>query len=433
MIVNSGSARRKNRTKPSADRKSRERQPWLARAVTVGGAAFCLALVAEAGAPDAEALSVLIPAGNGNATQIDILEGNVIDPQFGLDGNGNTSHNSAVGNVLSGLGNNSPWGTKGGGVFGVIVLGGAQGSGNVTQISILSYNIFNPQFSLDGSNISVNTTTTNVASNNGNSSVNEATSGGLLGIGAIGAVLGNGNTTQYALFSGNILNPQFSLFGDNTSTNTAVTNSSTLNGNWSQNLVSGSGLGTGLLGAITGNGNTTQYALFVSNIFNPQFSFLGKNDSLNEAITNWAEGNGNDSINEVESGGLGNNGVVGGTSGNGNSDQTADGSGNIFNEQLRLGNEIMLPGMKKPIEIPGTDLLKSGVQQTNAAVNNALSAGQPLGKAAAHVKNAVEGAKTAVDKTKNAVGKSLKKLKAEADTPNQADVSPSNDGPDSDD
>jgi hypothetical protein len=403
MSVNNGDEGRGDVTRPIGDKWSCRRRPFVARALAIGGTAFCLALIAEYGAPAADALTLLLPMGPGNAMQIDILEGNVFDPQFGLEGNGNASNNTAIGNMIMGLGNHSQAGTSGSDPFGVIALGGAQGNGNITEISILSYNIFNPQFSLDGSNVSDNTAIANVAADNGNHSQNEVTSDGGAGVGLFGTALGNGNTAQYAFLSANILNPQFSLFGDNTSTNTAVTNASMYNGNWSENLVSGGGFGTGLFGGATGNGNAFQYGGGVTNIFNPQFSLLGGNDSVNDATTNLVDGNGNNSANQVEStDGLANNAVVGGASGNGNVNQTVGAGGNIVNDQLSLGNEILLPGMQESIKIPGTELLKAGAQQTNAAVADAVSADKPLGKA-------VSGVKKTVDQARNAVNKAIKK------------------------
>ena len=110
-------------------------------------------------------------------------------------------------------------GHAGGGLFGPLALGGASGNGNVTQINILSFNIFNPQLSVNGGNYSNNTTVSNVAVGNGNYSDNSGSSGGTM---MFGGSFGNGNTRQVSLFSGNIFNPQFSLFGDNYSNNTAV-------------------------------------------------------------------------------------------------------------------------------------------------------------------------------------------------------------------
>ena len=55
----------------------------------------------------------------------------------------------------------------------------------------------------------------------------------------IGGAVGNGNTRQVSLFSGNIFNPQFSLFGDNYSNNTAISNVSMFNGNFSNNSIDG--------------------------------------------------------------------------------------------------------------------------------------------------------------------------------------------------
>ena len=225
----------------------------------VGGAACCIGLISELNLPDAEALSIVLPAGNGNATQINIFEGNVFDPQFGLGGNGgNTSHNSTIGNLIFGLGNDSLEGTSGSMMIGPIALGGATGNGNVTQINILSYNIINPQFSLNGGNLSNNTTISNVAIDNGNHSDTTVTSTDGTGT-FLGGAIGNGNTTQLAFFSGNIFNPQFSLFGDNQSNNLAITNIAALNGNDSNTSVTSGGfLGAALFG-MTGNGNTTSW------------------------------------------------------------------------------------------------------------------------------------------------------------------------------
>ena len=319
-------------------------------------------------APDADALSILLPSGNGNATQINILEGNIIDPQFGLGGNGsNTSHNWTIAKILFGLGNKSTAGKSGGGIFGPIALGGANGNGNVTQINILSYNIFNPQVSLNGNNTSQNTTISNVSLDNGNDS--KATSATGTGAGTfIGGATGNGNTTQLAFFSGNIFNPQFSLFGSNTSNNTAITNIAGLNGNRSvTNATSGGFFGTGLFG-MTGNGNTDQTAVGVSNIINPQFSLLGTNLSRNYANANQATGNGGGAGNSVSSaGGLGNIFGVGET-GNGDTTQNATGSGNIYNDQWRLGmGNFLSPAPAAPVVTPQTQDALTNDQVTSTS------------------------------------------------------------------
>ncbi|WNG93815.1 hypothetical protein [Mycobacterium sp. ITM-2016-00318] len=311
--------------------------------------------------PDADALAILLPSGNGNATQINILEGNVFNPQFGAGGN--SSITQTIGNIIFGQGNHSSsQGSSGGGIFGPIALGGASGNGNVTQINILSFNIINPQLSLNGTNNSHNTTISNVAVGNGNFSNNNSSASG--GSSMIGGAVGNGNTRQLALFSGNIFNPQFSFFGDNISNNTAISNVSLFNGNFSNNSSTGDGgAGSGFLGALLGNGNTNQTAAGVSNIINPQFSFLGKNWSNNNATTNLSGGNGNFSNNQGST--SGNNGTVGGANGNGNTAQTAYSAGNNINEQLRLGT--WFPGM--PLPAPPPDAVNSGdvvAQGTNA-------------------------------------------------------------------
>ena len=253
-----------------AHRASRRRQSVVGRTVMVGGAAVCIGLLAEMNVPDANALSILLPGGNGNATQINIFEGNIFRPQFGLGGNGsNTSNNRTIGGII--FGGHDPTGESH-----VIALGGAKGNGNVTQINIASYNIFNPQTSIFGSNASNNTTISNVSAANGNGVTTTSADAGGLG-GLFGPALGAGNTTQLSLLSSNIFNPQFSLFGSNTSQNTAVTNVSAVNGNVSPTSTTNAGIFGGAFNPITGSGNTTQAAAGSATIINPQYSLLGSN------------------------------------------------------------------------------------------------------------------------------------------------------------
>ncbi len=416
--------------KANAHRAS-SKQPLVVRTIAVGGAALCIGFLADMNAPDAEALSILLPSGNGNATQINILEGNIFNPQFGAGGN--VSNNTTIADVFFGQGNHSSQGTSGGGLFGPVALGGASGNGNVTQINILSFNIFNPQVSVNGDNYSNNTTVSNVAVGNGNYSNNSGSSGGTT---MFGGAIGNGNTQQISLFSGNIFNPQFSLFGDNYSNNTAVTNVSLFNGNFSNNSGTGGSGFAGFLGSLTGNGNTNQIAAGVTNIFNGQFTFGGKNTSDNDATTNLSGGNGNHSNNEMGSDG-GGTGAVGGANGNGNTTQTAWGAGNNINDQLRLGT--WLPGMALPA--PEPDVVNSGDvddQGTNATntwlpgmpvpeplellvdQGNAIADGTNASVASAAASNTagpnnrprplssvVKHVKDAVDRTKDAVNKAL--------------------------
>jgi hypothetical protein len=297
----------------------------------VGGAAVCIGLLAEVNLPDANALSILLPAGNGNATQINILEGNIFRPQFGLGGNGdNTSNNRTIGGLI--FGGSDPTGKSR--VFGPIALGGAKGNGNVTQVNVLSYNIINPQTSIFGSNTSANTTVSNVAVGNGNNEpTTNADSGGLGGL--FGPAMGAGNTSQLSIFSGNIFNPQFSLFGDNASNNTAVTNVSAVNGNGSPTNTTGGGVFGGAFSPITGSGNTNQVAGAAGNIFNPQYSLLGSNRSNNLALTNQSFLNGNWSPTASEGGGLG--AFLVGMTGSGNSNQVAGLVSNILNPQGTFG------------------------------------------------------------------------------------------------
>ena len=294
----------------------------------VGGAAVCIGLLAEMNVPDANALSILLPGGNGNATQINIFEGNIFRPQFGLGGNGsNTSNNRTIGGII--FGGQDPTGESH-----VIALGGAKGTGNVTQINIASYNIINPQSSIFGNNSSANTTISNVSAANGNGATTTSADAGGLG-GLFGPALGAGNTTQLSLLSSNIFNPQFSLFGSNLSQNTAVTNVSAVNGNSSPTSTTNAGIFGGAFNPITGSGNTTQSAVAAGNIVNPQYSLLGSNTSQNLAFTNQSFFNGNGSPTFTQGGGLG--AFMVGLTGSGNSNQFAGLVSNIVNPQGTFG------------------------------------------------------------------------------------------------
>ncbi len=312
--------------KTGTHRASRKHQSLVGRTIVVGGAAVCVGLLAELNVPDANALSILLPGSNGNAIQINILEGNIFKPQFGLGGNG--SNNRTIGSII--FGGKDPTGSSH--VLGTIALGGATGSGNVTQVNILSYNIINPQASIFGSNTSANTTVSNVSVGNGNGqSTSNADAGGPGGL--FGPALGAGNTTQLSLFSGNIINPQFSLFGPNTSNNTAVTNVSGVNGDGSPTTTTG--IFGGAFSAITGSGNSVQAAGASGNIVNPQFSLLGSNASNNLDLTNVSFLNGNYSPTDTEGGALG--AFLVGMTGSGNSTQIAGLVSNIVNPQGTLG------------------------------------------------------------------------------------------------
>jgi hypothetical protein len=316
--------------KTGAHRRRRKHRSALTRTVAVGGAAICIGAAYDLSTPVADALSIVLPGrtvnGVGNTTRINIFEGNIFMPQLGLGGS--VSNNSTVGNVAMNYGND---------IISQLLnfeinLGGAVANGNTTQVNLFSYNIFNPQFSLGG-NVSNNTSIGNVAMNNGNNSSAVTSVGSLFPW--LGGPAGNGNTFQFAFFSGNIFNPQYSI-GGNVSNNTTVTNAAINNGNYSRTAATSVGVLSSLLGT-TGNGNTFQLAFFVSNIFNPQYSFGGGNTSNNSSATNTATNNGNNASTGTTGGGT----SVGGTTGNGNTTQVAGGSGNIINDQVNIGVNLL--------------------------------------------------------------------------------------------
>jgi hypothetical protein len=381
MTPDGNAAGRRQRTRSGAHRVPRKRSA-LARIVAGGGAVVCIAVAYEVSSPIAEALSIVIPVGDaggsGNTIQINILEGNIFDPQLGING-GNVSNNSTVGNVAIGNGN---------GVSSVMssaspsqmMLGTTAGNGNTIQINILSYNIFNPQLSMTGNNVSNNTTIGNVAMGNGNNSTNKVLSAGDFWTAWVSGMTGNGNTTQMAFFSGNIFNPQWSLVGANVSNNTAITNVAKNNGNKSNHQVLSAGFwGANLFGGLRGNGNTIQIAAVASNIINPQFSFGGGNTSNNTAVTNEASGNGNGSSTDVTSSGPLGNTSVAGSSGNGNTTQIATGSGNINNDQINFG---MSPAVLVSTSSTDTTTLlnqlqSSSVSTGSSTISNGTAVGTP--------------------------------------------------------
>ncbi|MDT5371563.1 MAG: hypothetical protein QOC62_5994, partial [Mycobacterium sp.] len=77
--------------------------------VAAGGAACCLGLLADGTVPTANAFTTTVVE-NGNTIQINILEGNVFNPQLSLFG-GNSSNTSTIGNISAGNGNGNDTGS----------------------------------------------------------------------------------------------------------------------------------------------------------------------------------------------------------------------------------------------------------------------------------------------------------------------------------
>jgi hypothetical protein len=347
----------------------------------------CIGAVYEVTAPTVHALSIVFrtPQANGTTdeTRINVLHGNIFDPQLGILG-GNVSNNSTTGAGATSTANNplvnnplfnNPITRLINSVLNAefVIGGGASGPvNNSTQISFLSFNIFNPQSSIFGGNLSNNTTNSNIASGQGNYTNTSVTSIPNLWTSWFGGMAGNGNVVQLALFSGNIFNPQWSIFGPNVSNNTAETNVATNNGNYSQASVTQGG---GLLGAVlgfflggmAGNGNTSQTAIGTSNITNPQISIGGSNVSNNTAVTNEAAGNGNNSQTTV--GGSG-SAISTGTTGNGNTSQTGVGTSNIENTQVSIGDIGLTP---RPAELSESQTSTQSTTTSTAPTSTSVS------------------------------------------------------------
>jgi hypothetical protein len=277
-----------------------------------------------------------------NITQISLASFNIFNPQASIFG-GNLSHNTTNSNIAVGYGNDGNTSATSVPNLWTSWLGGMTGNGNAHQLAFLSGNIFNPQWSLSGPNVSNNTATTNVADNNGNYSQTSVMQGGGL-LGAVvrlflGGTTGNGNTSQTAVGTSNIANPQISIGGSNESSNTATTNEAVGNGNNSQTTAGApNGSGNVIATGTTGNGNTSQTAVGTSNTANPQISIGGSNESGNTATTNEAVGNGNNSQTTAGAPNGSGNVIATGTTGNGNTTQTAVDASNIENPQVSLAN-----------------------------------------------------------------------------------------------
>src|SRR5690349_17396624 len=95
-------------SKRAAHRRLRKRSP-LTRAVAAGGAVICIGAAYEVTAPTVHALSIVFrsPDGNGNTneTRINVLQGNIFDPQLGILG-ANVSNNSTTAAGASSTANN---------------------------------------------------------------------------------------------------------------------------------------------------------------------------------------------------------------------------------------------------------------------------------------------------------------------------------------
>lgn len=357
------------RKSAGAHRKRRTRRTAVASTLAASGAAVCIGATSYFGAPTADALSILLPGppvnGGGSATRINILEGNVFNPQFGIDGN-NSSTNLIIGRVAL----NQAYSFINQLLSIQINLSGTTGRVVTAQVNILSYNVFNPQLSLSGANIANNVRVGNVVAGVGNDSVTDASGAG----GLVGG--GNGNTVQFSFLSGNIFNPQISLTGTNISNNVTVTNVAMNNGNNSQAISSmADSLGSFVFGA--GNGNSHQYGFYVSNISNPQWTLGGGNTSNNSATTNTADGNGNGSTNETTGGALGSTVTE---TGNGNTTQVAGGSGNIHNDQVNIGpgsGGTGAPGTTTNAPRDLEDVISLVSASTRADARTANTAGRP--------------------------------------------------------
>jgi hypothetical protein len=209
--------------------------------------------------------------GNGNVYQIAFMQGNIVNPQFAVNGD-NYSTIDAYGNYAETNGNGSNTESTSG------TLGFVTGNGNVVQIEILSFNVINPQVAVNGSNNLDISTSGNQAYDNGNGSNTTAAGKIPPGVGIPGLFYvyttqtGNGNVTHVAILSHNVWAPQIAIpgprpgSGQNTSNIDTLANDAQDNGNGS---VTDADIDPPE-GGQTGNGNVNQDAHDSGAIFNPQ-------------------------------------------------------------------------------------------------------------------------------------------------------------------
>src|ERR1700752_4848705 len=130
MTRNSNSAGPQRRKREGAHRAPRGRSA-LTRTVAAGGAVACIGVAYEVATPTADALSILFNIGAGNTVRVNIVQGNVFDPQLGILGN--VSNNTTSGSSGISQGSNGILAP----IYSIldreIVLGGAVAGSNTTE------------------------------------------------------------------------------------------------------------------------------------------------------------------------------------------------------------------------------------------------------------------------------------------------------------
>lgn len=177
-------------------------------------------------------------SGNGNVLQVEFLQGNIIAPQVAVAGDNNANHTSQ-GNGAFAVGNDSTMIAKNAGMLAFV-----DGNGNVVQIQILSNNVIAPQFVVDGTNDVTVETDGNAVDGAGNSSKTVLT-----GAFAVSTTkVGNGNVTQISILSNNVWAPQIAVPGPlgretkNVSAIDTDTDTATHSGNDSETVVKDSNI-----------------------------------------------------------------------------------------------------------------------------------------------------------------------------------------------
>ena len=285
--------------------------------------------------------------GAGNVIQF-ATGGNIIAPQVAL-GTDNNAYNETNGNFANHVGDESTSDSTGQTGQGLLI----DGNGNVFQVAFLQGNIIAPQVAVLGDNNSTDNAYGNYAYNLARGSTTDANDG-------FAFVTGNGNVIQIEILSDNVIAPQLTVGGNNDIVAFSGGNVAAGAGDYATTNVNGSNPLAGVF-AVTGNGNVTHIAILSNNVFAPQIAPFGKNKSdiatdVNDSVENGNNANTTgDTVPVVTHPVLDPvrstlNTITGSTNrpvlnaiqnalphnqfGNGNSQQTASGSGAISNPQI---------------------------------------------------------------------------------------------------
>ena len=153
---------------------------------------------------DGQVLRACCSTATATSSRCEFLQGNIIAPQFAVFGDNNADHTALGTTPRATATARTTFGDNG---FAFVT-----GNGNIIQIEILSDNVIAPQFALGGDNNLV-VVTDGQRSPSPTATARIATCRPGNPVAGIFTVTGNGNVTQIAILSNNVWAPQIALFG----------------------------------------------------------------------------------------------------------------------------------------------------------------------------------------------------------------------------